>query len=299
MIASLIAAAALTASAQPIDAPDDAWRTPDQDNLLYITVAQKPGGGMESLLAEPKTGLVIVELHPDLAPQHAARMKELAAENFYEGRIFHRVIDDFMAQGGGLTNNPGGGLSGKPDLPAEFTARLGPEVTPVKVQDERMVNERKPAMGRAPAGVYHGAPVGYQPAAQAMVAADGKRDVWMLHCKGTASMARTNNPDSGNFQFYLMRGEAPWLDAQYTAWGRVVHGQDVVQNITAGKGDSDMPENPDTIQSMRVGSSLPGDQQVAVQVIRPESDAFKAYVEEQDVDNICDLTIPTRVKEDS
>lgn len=297
MISALLVSAALAAApAQAADAPDDAWRTVDQDNLLYITVAQKPaGGGMNSLLAEPKTSLVIVEMYPELAPNHVARMKGLASEHFYKGRQFQRVIDGFMAQAGGLSNNPGGGNSGKPDLNAEFTARMGPDLDIVSVEDDRLINDRQPSMGHAPAGIYKGAPVGYQPGAQAMVSADGKRDVWMLHCKGTASMARPQSPNGANFQFYLMRGEAGWLNADYTAWGRVVSGQIAVNHITVGE----PPENPDTIQSMRVGSDVPEADQVAVQVIDTGSDYFKNYVTEQAVDNVCNLPIPTRIKEDS
>lgn len=67
------------------------------------------------------TGDVRIRLRPDLAPQHVARIKELAREGFYDGVIFHRVIDGFMAQGGDPTGTGMGG-SEKPDLPAEFSA---------------------------------------------------------------------------------------------------------------------------------------------------------------------------------
>jgi cyclophilin family peptidyl-prolyl cis-trans isomerase len=65
-------------------------------------------------------GDVVLRLRPDLAPQHVARIKELAGEGFYDGVVFHRVIDGFMAQGGDPTGSGTGG-SGKPDLPAEFS----------------------------------------------------------------------------------------------------------------------------------------------------------------------------------
>src|ERR1044071_4446379 len=66
-------------------------------------------------------GDVVIRLRPDLAPQHVARIKELAEEGFYDGVVFHRVIDGFMAQGGDPTGTGMGG-SGKPDLKAEFSA---------------------------------------------------------------------------------------------------------------------------------------------------------------------------------
>jgi len=65
-------------------------------------------------------GDVVIRLRPDLAPGHVARIQELAAEGFYDGVVFHRVLDDFMAQGGDPTGRGSGG-SDKPDLKAEFS----------------------------------------------------------------------------------------------------------------------------------------------------------------------------------
>ncbi|MFI4936739.1 MAG: peptidylprolyl isomerase [Caulobacterales bacterium] len=67
-----------------------------------------------------ETGPVTIRLRPDLAPGHVARIKELAGEGFYDGVLFHRVIDGFMAQGGDPTGTGGGGSS-KPNLQAEFS----------------------------------------------------------------------------------------------------------------------------------------------------------------------------------
>jgi peptidylprolyl isomerase len=73
-----------------------------------------------TLLVELDTGKVVIRLRPDLAPNHVARIKELAREGFYDGVVFHRVIEGFMAQGGDPT---GTGYSGsdKPNLKAEFS----------------------------------------------------------------------------------------------------------------------------------------------------------------------------------
>jgi peptidylprolyl isomerase len=68
-----------------------------------------------------ETGDVVIQLRPDLAPGHVARISELAQEGFYDGVVFHRVIDGFMAQGGDPTGTGMGG-SKKPDLKAEFNA---------------------------------------------------------------------------------------------------------------------------------------------------------------------------------
>ena len=77
----------------------------DLDNTLYIDL---------------EDGRVVIQLRPDLAPKHVARIKELAREGFYDGIVFHRVIPGFMAQTGDPTGTGRGG-SDKPDLPAEFS----------------------------------------------------------------------------------------------------------------------------------------------------------------------------------
>ena len=74
-----------------------------------------------TLIMETSKGRVVIELRPDLAPKHVARIKELARENFYDGIVFHRVIDGFMAQTGDPTGTGMGG-SDKPDLAAEFNS---------------------------------------------------------------------------------------------------------------------------------------------------------------------------------
>jgi cyclophilin family peptidyl-prolyl cis-trans isomerase len=80
-------------------------QTLDPENTLYLDLPY---------------GRVVIKLRPDLAPNHVARVKELAREGFYDGIIFHRVIDGFMAQTGDPTGTGTGG-SDKPDLKAEFT----------------------------------------------------------------------------------------------------------------------------------------------------------------------------------
>lgn len=73
-----------------------------------------------TIVMETTKGKVVIELLPDLAPNHVARIKELTRENFYDGIVFHRVIDGFMAQTGDPTGTGMGG-SEKPDLKAEFS----------------------------------------------------------------------------------------------------------------------------------------------------------------------------------
>ena len=123
-------------------------------------------------------GDVVIRLRPDLAPLHVARIRELAEEGFYDGVVFHRVIDGFMAQGGDPTGSGMGG-SDKPDLPAEFS--------------------REP------------------------------------HVRGVASMARSQNPNSANSQFFICFDACRFLDGQYTVWGEVVEGMEHVDALPKGE----------------------------------------------------------------
>ena len=136
-----------------------------------------------TLLLETSKGSVKIELRPDLAPGHVERIKELAREGFYDGIIFHRVIDGFMAQVG-CPQGTGMGGSSKPDLKAEFNAEP--------------------------------------------------------HVRGTCSMARTSAPHSANSQFFICFDNASFLDHQYTVWGQVTEGMDVIDQLAKGE----PPRNP-------------------------------------------------------
>jgi cyclophilin family peptidyl-prolyl cis-trans isomerase len=75
--------------------------------------------------------------------------------------------------------------------------------------------------------------------------------------RGTCGMARTNNPNSANSQFFIMFQSAPSLDGQYTIWGRVVSGMEVVDRIKRGAGPNGMVREPDRVRSMKVGAAAP------------------------------------------
>jgi len=124
------------------------------------------------------TGDVRIRLRPDLAPNHVERIAGLADEGFYDGVIFHRVINGFMAQGGDPSGTGMGG-SDKPDLAQEFS--------------------KEP------------------------------------HVRGVCSMARTNNPNSANSQFFICLDDATFLDGQYTVWGEVIEGMDHVDALPKGE----------------------------------------------------------------
>lgn len=293
---ALLSVLAMTAGCA--QAQDSDWRAVDPENLLVLEIEKAPASAAE-LLDGGQTSTVYVELAPDFAPGHIARYKDLTRQGFYDGRVFHRVIQDFMAQAGGLPNNPQGGSSGLPNMQAEFTTRLAGDAPIVTVQERRVMDPRSGNSPVTEAGFIDGFPVAFQPAAQAMVSIDGKRDAWLLNCPGSAAAARTSDPNSSNFQFYLMTGEAPWLDSQYTVWGAVRASQDAVNGITLGE----PPVRPDTIKSMRVAADLPEAERPTIEVMRTDSDAFAALVAEakaaaggEDI-NVCTIPVPSRLAE--
>jgi cyclophilin family peptidyl-prolyl cis-trans isomerase len=158
-----------------------------------------------TLILETTKGNVVIELFKDLAPGHVERIKELARAGEYDGVVFHRVIEGFMAQTGdvkfgkkgGASFNParaGMGGSDKPDLKAEFSN----------------VN----------------------------------------HARGACSMARSQNPNSANSQFFICFGDASFLNRQYTVWGQVIEGMDNVDKIKRGE----PVQNPDSIVSAKVAA---------------------------------------------
>lgn len=151
-----------------------------------------------TLLMELKDGTVTIQLRPDIAPKHVERIKTLTRQGFYNGIVFHRVIEGFMAQGGDPTGTGTGG-SELGNVPAEFT------------------NKAK-------------------------------------FLRGTCGMARAQSPDSANSQFFIMFQPGSFLDGQYTIWGQVTAGMEVVDKIKRGAGQSGQVQNPDRIIGMRIAA---------------------------------------------
>jgi peptidylprolyl isomerase len=155
---------------------------PDPENTLYLDL---------------KDGRVVIELRPDLAPRHVARIKELARKGFYDGIVFHRVIEGFMAQGGDPTGTGTGGSGVK--LPAEFS-------------NEPFV-------------------------------------------RGTVGMARAQDPNSADSQFFICLAPAPFLNGKYTVVGKVVEGMEHVDHIKKGDAAANGQVNqPDKIMHMTVAA---------------------------------------------
>ena len=151
----------------------------DLENTLYLDVP---------------AGRVVIEMRPDLAPNHVAQIKALARRGFYDGVPFHRVIDGFMAQTGDPTGTGTGGSGNK--IKAEFS------------------NE--------------------------------------AHVRGTVSMARAQDPNSADSQFFICFASAPHLNGQYTVWGKVIEGMENVDKIAVGE----PPANPTKMTKVRLQSEL-------------------------------------------
>lgn len=290
LAASAASTAAVVTQAEPAaaepayDFPAEAWRTVDQDRLLYI---------------DTDHGMVVVELAPEFAPNHVARLRELVGERFYDFLVWHRVIDGFMAQGGGSRANPGNAAD-KPPMEAEFTIRRAGEPEISELQD-RVVNPGQiPQMAKA--GFWNGFHAGTQTAALAGITGDGMVQSWLLHCRGAAAMARTSDPNSARSQFYITTGSPDHLNATYTVWGRVRHGMDAVDQIAVGSAMEDPDFRPDVIRSMRIGSELPAEDQIEIEVVDTDSEAFAGYLDtlrnaQGNLPDICEITVPSRIAE--
>jgi peptidylprolyl isomerase len=170
----------------------------DPENTLYLDL---------------KDGRVVIEMRPDLAPKHVARIKELVRDHFYDGLVFHRVIDGFMAQTGDPT---GTGASGSgQNIPAEFSS-------------EPFV-------------------------------------------RGTVGMARAQDINSADSQFFIMFDDGSFLNNNYTVWGKVTSGMEFVDKIRRGE----PPANPDKIVKMQVAADAdkPKDTPKAETKSEPKTDA--------------------------
>jgi len=128
--------------------------------------------------------------------------------------------------------------------------------------------------------------------------ADGKVSAWGLFCPGVAGMARGSELDSANSQFFLMRAGFPSLDKRYTAWGRVLSGQDVVRAIKVGE---PVAEPRDRMDKVRVLADIPEAERPKVRTIDTKGAWFKAEIARvrsmKGADfSACDLEIPTEVR---
>jgi peptidylprolyl isomerase len=256
------------ASAQTPDPRN--WRALDAEETLYIDTVH---------------GRIVIELYPEVAPRHVDRIKTLARAGFYDGITFHRVVADFMAQTGDPLGT-GEGASSLPDLQEEFMFRRGPDMPFVQAAEQN----------RARLGFYKTLPIESQPDAQMAVTADGRVSANAIHCQGVVSMARADNPNSANSQFFIMRAPNTALDKRYTIFGRVVWGMEAVMRFAPGN----PPPNPDRMLAVRVAADLPESERAPIFVLRTDGPQFRDLIDETRRDrradfSVCDVQIPARV----
>jgi peptidyl-prolyl cis-trans isomerase B (cyclophilin B) len=179
--------------------------------VIICVLIYKPTNAKENIMIlKLKDGDVVIELFKEVAPNHVERFKKLSKEKKYDGVVFHRVIDGFMAQTGDVKygnsksenynlNLAGTGDSEYPNLKAEFSD--------------------------------------------------------LPHLRGTLSMARSSDPDSANSQFFICFQPAPFLDRQYTVFGKVLSGMEFVDLIKRGEGSNGGVIDPDKIISLTTDPS--------------------------------------------
>ena len=171
--------------------------------LLFFT---KTYANENIMILKLKDGDVEIELFNDVAPNHVKRFKQLASEKKYDGVVFHRVIDGFMAQTGDVQF--GNSNSEKFDL--RRTGTGGSEYPDLKAEFSDLPHER-----------------------------------------GTLSMARSSDPNSANSQFFICFKPAPFLDRNYTVFGKVIQGMENVDKIKKGEGQNGSVSDPDKIISFK------------------------------------------------
>lgn len=154
------------------------------------------------LVIETKFGTMKIQLFDKIAPNHVAQIAKFAIEGKYDGTTFHRVIPDFMIQGGDPNSKDA-------DLSNDGTGGMG---DPLKAE----FNE-------------------------------------VSHKRGVCSMARTNDPNSATSQFFICHGAPTFLDKNYTVWGQLTEGYDVMDKIAAlPKNASDNPGKDATMTKVYV-----------------------------------------------
>jgi peptidylprolyl isomerase len=251
-----LVAAALSATltgvalAGPADDPAN-WRKVDPENILMLTIKRQD---------------VLIELRPDFAPNHVAQVKKIARDGNYNMLPFHRVIDDFMAQGGEVSaiymlSTP------YPAIKAEFTFQRDPAKQKVEWLDN----------GSQPTGLLDGFVVTGQPDAAGALMADKSVTTWAKHCPGITSMARTDQPNSADTQFFLMRQTRNQLDANYTIWGRALTGLDVIRGIKAGPDSTDgrlPPAEADKLSKAQIVADIAEYKRPTVYVQRIDGPAY-------------------------
>ncbi|PWK92689.1 peptidylprolyl isomerase [Fulvimonas soli] len=235
------------------------WRRPDPQNLLQM---QLP------------SGRVLIELAPDYAPQHAANIRTLVREHYFDGLAIIRVQDNFVTQWGDPNDDDSGDRSklkplgsARKTLPPEYTRATDPKLPWTPLPDGDVYAPQ--------VGFSEGFPAARDPASG---------QTWLAHCYGMVGVARDVGPETGNgSSLYAVIGQAPrGLDRNLAIAGRVIEGMELLSGLP--RGPAPMGFYKDAAQrvpigSVRLAADLPEAQRARVEVLRTDSATFAALVE--------------------
>jgi len=234
------------ATAVPAD-----WRPLDPENTLYV---------------ELETGRVVIELAPRFAPQHAANIRQLARQGYYDGLAIIRSHDNFVVQWGDPDGQRDLGKA-RAALPAEFTVAIGPDLPFTLLPDRD---------GYAPeVGFSGGFPAARDPRTG---------QAWLAHCYAMVGAGRGNDVESGSgAELYVVTGHGPrQLDRNIALVGRVVTGMEWLSALPRGRGPLGFYEDPAQhvpIRSVRVAADVPDSERTRLEVLRTDTATFAALVE--------------------
>lgn len=262
----LVALFSSVASAQP--AAPGASAKPTFSDVLKASQPSdwRPLEPARTLYMDLPAGRVIIELHPNLAPNHVANILALAKEGWFDGNAIIRSHDNYVAQWGDPTNKKEV-KTAKRKLEGEFTTPVGKGFAFDKLPD---------ADGYAPE-------VGFS--ASFPVGRDAKSGTaWLAHCYGTVGVGRGNETNSGDgTSLYAVTGHAPrHLDRNITVVGRVVQGMPLLSSLPRGTGNLGFYEKPEQhvpIKSVRIAADVPAAERTNLEVLRTDTPTFTKAVE--------------------
>ncbi|TBR39850.1 MULTISPECIES: peptidylprolyl isomerase [Dyella] len=235
------------------------WRKPDPNNLLQMKLPQ---------------GTVLIELAPDFTPEHAANIRTLVKQHYFDKLAIVRVQDNFVTQWADPEDDDKGDKSKLRSL-GKARKTLPPEYT-------RPIDSKLPWTA-LPDGDVYAPEVGFSegfPVARDK--ASGQE--WITHCYGAVGVARDVSPDSGNgSSLYAVIGQAPrGLDRNLAIAGRVLKGMEFLSAYPRGTGPLGFYENASqrtTIESVSLASDLPESERAKIEVLRTDSPTFAALIE--------------------
>jgi len=238
------------------EAPASAWRTPDPNDVLLMTLP---------------TGTVWIELAPRFAPRHAANIRTLVAQHYFDGLAVLRVQDNFVTQWG----DPEGDKPDKAHPLGKASKTLAPEFERAIASDLAFTKLPDGDVFAPEVGFSNGMPAARDPKS-------GK--TWLAHCYGMVGAGRDVAENSGpGSELYVVIGQAPrQLDRNIALVGRVVQGMELLAALPRGTGALGFYEKPEQrlpIKSVRLAADVPEAERTALEVMRTDTPTFTALIE--------------------